>query len=40
MVSMDPGRAFFDATTLDTLSDTGPTNADWQSGVCAYLAAQ
>jgi hypothetical protein len=40
MVSMDPGRTVFDATTFDTLSDTGPTNADWQSGVCAYLAAQ
>lgn len=40
MVSMDPGRTVFDATTFDTLSDTGPTNADWASGVCGYLAAQ
>lgn len=39
MVSSDPGRTVFDATTFDTLSDTGPTGADWQSGVCAYLAA-
>ena len=39
MVSLDPGRTVFDATTFDTLSDMGPTNADWQSGVCAYLAA-
>ena len=40
MVSYDPGRTVFDATTFDTLSDTGPTNADWESGVCAYLAAE
>jgi hypothetical protein len=39
MVSLDSGRTVVDATTFDTLSDTGPTNADWQSGVCAYLAA-
>jgi hypothetical protein len=39
MVSNDPGRTVFDATTFDTLSDTGPTNDDWASGVCAYLAA-
>jgi hypothetical protein len=39
MVSLDPGRTVFDASTFDTLADTGPTNADWQSGVCAYLAA-
>ena len=39
MVSYDPGRTVFDATTFDTLSDTGPTSADWESGVCAYLAA-
>ena len=40
MVSYDPGRTVLDATTFDTLSDTGPTNADWESGVCAYLAAE
>jgi hypothetical protein len=39
IVSLNPGRTVFDATTFDTLSDTGLTNADWQSGVCAYLAA-
>jgi len=39
MVSLDSGRTVFDATTGDTFSDTGPTNADWESGVCAYLAA-
>lgn len=38
IVSLDPGRTIFDATTFNTLSDTGPTNADWQTGVCAYLA--
>ncbi len=40
MVALDPGRTVFDATTFDTLSDTGPVNADWASGVCAYLAAE
>lgn len=38
MVSLDAGRTVQDATTFDTLSDTGPTEADWESGVCAYLA--
>jgi hypothetical protein len=40
MVSFDPGRTVQDASTFDTLSDTGPTEADWESGVCAYLAAE
>ena len=40
MVSMDPGRTVVNATTFDTISDTGPTGPEWQSGVCAYFAAQ
>jgi hypothetical protein len=40
MVTSNPGRTVLDATTFDTLSDTGPTNADWESGVCAYLASE
>ena len=39
MVSLDAGRTVQDATTFDTLSDTGPTQTEWQMGVCAYLAA-
>jgi hypothetical protein len=39
MVSLDPGRSVLDGTTFATESDTGLTNADWQAGVCAYLAS-
>jgi hypothetical protein len=39
MVALDAGRTVQDATTFDTLSDTGPTQIEWQMGVCAYLAA-
>jgi hypothetical protein len=39
MLALDAGRTVQDATTFDTLSDTGPTQAEWQMGVCAYLAA-
>jgi hypothetical protein len=38
MVALDAGRTVQDATTFDTLSDTGPTQVEWQIGVCAYLA--
>ena len=40
MVTLDAGRTVQDGTTFDTLSDTGPTQIEWQQGVCAYLAAQ
>jgi hypothetical protein len=40
MVSLDAGRTVQDATTFDTLSDTGPTQVEWQQAVCAYLAAE
>ena len=40
MVAMDPGRTVLDISTFETLSDTGPVGADWERGVCAYLAAQ
>jgi hypothetical protein len=40
MVALDPGRTVQDATTFNTLSDTGPTQVEWQMGVCAYLAAE
>jgi len=40
MVSLDAGRTVQDATTFDTLSDTGPTQVEWQKAVCAYLAAE
>jgi hypothetical protein len=39
MVSLDPGRTVQDASTFNTLSDTGPTQVEWQQAVCAYLAA-
>ena len=40
MVALDAGRTVEDATTFNTLSDTGPTQIEWQMGVCAYLAAE
>jgi hypothetical protein len=40
MISLDAGRTVQDATTFDTLSDTGPTGIEWEQGVCAYLAAE
>jgi hypothetical protein len=40
MITLDAGRTVQDATTFDTLSDTGPTQVEWQMGVCAYLAAE
>jgi hypothetical protein len=39
MITLDAGRTVQDATTFDTLSDTGPTQIEWQQAVCAYLAA-
>jgi hypothetical protein len=40
MVSLDPGRTVQNASTNATLSDTGPTQVEWQQAVCAYLAAE
>lgn len=40
LVALDAGRTVQDATTFDTLSDTGPTQTEWQMAVCAYLAAE
>jgi hypothetical protein len=40
MISLDAGRTVQDATTFQTLSDTGPTQVEWQQAVCAYLAAE
>ena len=40
MISLDAGKTVQNGTTFDTLSDTGPTQIDWQKAVCAYLAAQ
>jgi hypothetical protein len=40
MVSLDAGKTVQDGTTFDTLSDTGPTQIEWQKAVCAYLAAE
>jgi hypothetical protein len=40
MVALDPGRTVQNATTFATLSDTGPSQTEWQMGVCAYLAAK
>jgi hypothetical protein len=40
MVALDAGRTVQDATTGATLSDTGPTQTEWQMAVCAYLAAE
>ena len=39
MASLDAGRTVQNGTTFDTLSDTGPTQIEWQEAVCAYLAA-
>jgi hypothetical protein len=40
MVALDAGRSVLDATTFDTLSDTGPTEIGWEQAVCTYLAAE
>jgi hypothetical protein len=40
MVALDAGRTVQDASTSATLSDTGPTQTEWQQAVCAYLAAE
>jgi len=40
MITLDAGRTVQDASTFATLSDTGPTQIDWQKAVCAYLAAE
>jgi hypothetical protein len=40
MITLDAGRTVQDASTFDTLSDTGPTQIEWQQAVCAYLAAE
>ena len=40
MASLDAGRTVQNATTNDTLIDTGPTQIEWQQAVCAYLAAE
>jgi hypothetical protein len=39
MVALDAGKTVQDATTSESFSDTGPTQTEWQMGVCAYLAA-
>jgi hypothetical protein len=39
MITLDAGRTVQDASTFATLSDTGPTQVEWQHAVCAYLAA-
>jgi hypothetical protein len=40
MVTLDAGRTVQNGTTFETLSDTGPTQIEWQQAVCAYLAAE
>jgi hypothetical protein len=40
MVALDAGLTVQDATTFATLSDTGPTQTEWQMAVCSYLAAE
>ena len=40
MITLDAGRTVQDARTFNTLSDTGPTQIEWQQAVCAYLAAE
>jgi hypothetical protein len=39
LITLDAGRTVQDASTFATLSDTGPTQVEWQQAVCAYLAA-
>src|SRR6266568_495922 len=40
MISLDAGKTVQDASTFNTLSDTGPTQIEWEQAVCAYLAAE
>jgi hypothetical protein len=40
MITLDAGRTVQDASSFATLSDTGPTQVEWQQAVCAYLAAE
>jgi hypothetical protein len=40
MDTLDAGRTVQDASTFATLSDTGPTQIEWQQAVCAYLAVE
>jgi len=38
MVALDAGKSVLDLSTFTTVTDTGSTDAEWQRGVCDYLA--
>jgi hypothetical protein len=39
MVSLDAGNTVYQLPDFDTARDTGQLGAEWERGVCAYLAA-
>jgi hypothetical protein len=39
MVALDAGTTTIDLATFDAIVDTAQLGADWECGVCAYLAA-
>jgi hypothetical protein len=39
MVALDAGRTIIDLATFDAIVDTAQLGADWERGVCSYLAA-
>ena len=39
MVALAPGRVVVNASTFDLITEAGIGGAEWESGVCAYLAA-
>jgi hypothetical protein len=39
MVALAPGHVAVNASTFDLIAEAGISGAEWESGVCAYLAA-
>jgi hypothetical protein len=39
MVALDAGKTVIDLATFDAIVDTAQLGADWERGVCEYLAA-
>ena len=39
MVALAPGHVVVNASTFDLISEAGISNAEWETGVCSYLAA-
>jgi hypothetical protein len=39
MVALAPGHVVVNASTFDPITEAGISGAEWEAGVCAYLAA-